>query len=142
MDFPFVRRVFSEEETTRIAELFTTRLVRGDVIVLNGNLGAGKTFFVRSAAKAMKISGVNSPTFAIVNEYDNDEKIYHFDFYRIEDAVELFDLGYNDYLNDTEAITFIEWGERLPGVLPAKRYEINIKVNEDLSREIKIEKRT
>lgn len=142
MNFPLVRRVFSEEETTRIAELFITQLRKGDVVVLNGNLGAGKTFFVKSAARAMKINGVNSPTFAIVNEYDNDKKIYHFDFYRIEDPAELFDLGYNDYLNNPEAITFIEWGDRLPGVLPVKRYDINIKVNEDLSREIKIEKRT
>lgn len=124
-------------ETAAIAENFIKSVIPGDVIILNGNLGAGKTFFIKSALRTLGINNVNSPTFAIVNEYSDDYKFYHFDFYRINGINELFDIGFNDYLNDSEAVIFIEWGSLIPEILPHKRIEINIEIEGDFSREIK-----
>ncbi|MHB1686050.1 MAG: tRNA (adenosine(37)-N6)-threonylcarbamoyltransferase complex ATPase subunit type 1 TsaE [Ignavibacteriaceae bacterium] len=135
MDFPYTKKVFTEEDTINLAGEFVNSLSAGNVIVLNGNLGAGKTFFIKHALKIFGINNVNSPTFAIVNEYSGKFKIYHFDFYRVNNLAELFDLGINDYLNDDRAITFIEWGNLLQVVLPKKRFEININLNEDFSRD-------
>jgi tRNA threonylcarbamoyladenosine biosynthesis protein TsaE len=134
------QKVFSEEETASLALNFSNELMPGDVIILNGNLGAGKTFFIRQALKNLGIDNVSSPTFAIVNEYKGKFKIYHFDFYRLTGSAELFDIGFNDYLNDDEAVTFIEWGNLIPGVLPRKRLEISITLDSDFSREFIIEK--
>ena len=140
MEYPSVIKVNTEDETSEIAGNFIKSVVPGDVIILNGNLGAGKTFFVKNALKTMGIANVNSPTFAIVNEYTGSFKIYHFDFYRINEPAELFDIGFNDYLNDAEAVVFIEWGNLMPEILPHKRIEINIKINDDYSREFEFSK--
>jgi len=134
------QKVSSEDETTALAYNFSDELMPGDVIILNGNLGAGKTFFIRQALKNLGIDNVSSPTFAIVNEYKGKFKIYHFDFYRLTGPAELYDIGFNDYLNDDEAVTFIEWGNLIPGVLPRKRLEISIIIDNDFSREFIFEK--
>ena len=131
MEYPFKKKIFSEEETARLAVLFAEELKPGDVVVLNGNLGAGKTFFIKNVVRALGGDNVNSPTFAIVNEYNGNYKIYHFDFYRINEIVELYDIGFNDYLNDSESIIFIEWGNLLPEALPKKRIDIDITMEED-----------
>lgn len=81
---------------------------------------------------------MNSPTFAIVNEYLGKFKFYHFDFYRINDVSELYDIGYNDYLNDDESVIFVEWGNLFAEVLPKKRTEIKIDIISDEKRKIKI----
>lgn len=130
----------TEEDTKRIALDFMKELKEGDVIVVNGNLGTGKTFFIKKIAEAFNINNANSPTFAIVNEYNGDIKIYHFDFYRISKVNELHDIGLEDYLTDQNAITFIEWGELFPEVLPSQRFEINISIIEDEKRIFKIRK--
>ena len=140
MLLPFAKIIRSEEETIKIAGNFARLLKPGDVVILTGNLGSGKTFFVRYAVKQFGIDSVSSPTFAIVNEYDGSMKIYHFDFYRIKNSAELFDIGFNDYLNDSEAVSFIEWGEMFPEMLPATRYEVDIILYENLSRAIAIKK--
>lgn len=131
MKYPFEINAYSEVDTENIANLFAKEIVKGDVIVLNGNLGAGKTFFVKNTLKYFGISNVNSPTFAIVNEYFGKFKFYHFDFYRINNVAELYDIGFNDYLNDADSVTFIEWGNIYPEVLPYKRIEINIEMLEN-----------
>ena len=135
MKFPFSKKIFSVEETSSLADDFVKILAPGDVVILNGNLGAGKTFFVKQILKKFNIDFVNSPTFAIVNEYYGKYIFYHFDFYRINREVELFDIGINDYLNNVDAITFIEWGNMFPDILPKKRIEIDITLNEDYSRQ-------
>lgn len=140
MNYPHERIVFSEEETAKLAVDFAMDIICGDVIVLNGNLGSGKTFFIKKALDYFKIYNASSPTFALVNEYDGLLKVYHFDFYRINSERELFDIGFNDYLNNNDAVIFIEWGNLIPGVIPQKRYEIQIIVNDNLKREFKIEK--
>lgn len=140
MRYPNSLKIISEDGTKKIADDFSKTIGNGDVIILNGELGSGKTFFVKQAAKNFGIHNVSSPTFAIVNEYNGDRKIYHFDFYRIEKSEELFDIGFNDYINDKESIIFIEWGNLFPEILPEARIEIKIIVNEDFSREFKFEK--
>lgn len=112
----------------------------GDRIVLNGNLGAGKTFFIKAALASIGISNVNSPSFAIVNEYRDKVHIYHFDFYRLKNSSELFDIGWADYLNDDESIIFIEWGNRFPFILPKERIEINISIMNGTEREFRFER--
>jgi tRNA threonylcarbamoyladenosine biosynthesis protein TsaE len=112
----------------------------GDRIVLNGNLGSGKTFFIKAALSSIGINNVNSPSFAIVNEYQKDFHIYHFDFYRLKNSSELFDIGWQDYLNDDDSIIFIEWGNRFPSILPEVRIEINIEILIGTEREFSFEK--
>lgn len=130
----------SELDTEAIAKTFAEQLKTGEVVVLSGELGAGKTFFVKKALANFGITWVNSPSFAIVNEYKNSHKFYHIDFYRIKSVNELLDIGFEDYLNDEDAIIFIEWGNLFSQVLPKKRIEIKIKTNSDSSREIIITK--
>ena len=136
MVFPSLHKVFSEEDTEKLALEFSSTLKPGQVIILNGNLGTGKTFFIKSVLKSFNISGVNSPTFAIVNEYADNMKYYHFDFYRIEIVKELYDIGFDEYMNDEEAVKFIEWGNLFPSVLPQRRIEIEILLKDDFSRDI------
>ncbi len=140
MDFPFKKLINSEEETIELAKDFAVSIFPGDVVILNGNLGAGKTFFIKNAVKALGGNNVNSPTFAIINEYEGNYKIFHFDFYRINEMVELYDIGFNDYLNNPDAIVFIEWGDLFHEILPKKRIIIEIKLNEDYSREFTFKK--
>ena len=135
MEFQNPILVNSEDETTSFAEDFSSTLNGGEVVVLNGNLGAGKTFFIKKLLNNFGIENTTSPSFAIVNEYLGKFKIYHFDFYRIEKINELFDIGFNDYLNNPDAITFIEWGNLFPQILPGKRIEIKIKIVDDTKRE-------
>lgn len=138
MEFPVSFKVTQEEETIDIAKKFSAVLQEGDIVTLNGNLGAGKTFFVKAVCKFFGIENSSSPSFAIVNQYDGNFKIYHFDFYRIKKENELFDLGFEDYVNDLGAICFIEWSDMFPEVLPTNRFEINLNLNEDNSRDIRI----
>lgn len=139
MDFPSERISRSEEDTKQLAMEFLSELKTGDVVVLNGELGTGKTFFIKKIAEAFGITKANSPTFAIVNEYKSEQniRIYHFDFYRINKESELHDIGIEDYLADNEAITFIEWGELFPEVLPKKKYEIKIEEIENEQRKFR-----
>ena len=140
MEFPFYKKIISEEGTSLLADEFAEILTPGDIVILNGNLGAGKTFFVKQILKKFDIEFINSPTFAIVNEYYGRYIFYHFDFFRINREIELFDIGINDYLNNVEAITFIEWGNMFPDILPKKRIEIDITLNEDYSRQFYFKK--
>lgn len=134
MNYPFEKEVISENETSTFAKLFADNIKSGDVIILNGELGAGKTFFVKQAASVWNINNVSSPSFAIVNSYSGKFIVYHFDFYRIKNTAELFDIGFNDYLNDSEAVIFIEWGNRFPDIIPQSHLEINIDILENNKR--------
>lgn len=141
ISFPDKRIINSEEETTELALELAKTLEPGNIVILNGNLGSGKTFFVKQTAKYFNITNVNSPTFSLINEYEGNLKIFHFDFYRINKAADLYDIGLNDYLNDNSALIFIEWGELFEEVLPQKRIEIRILLKKDFSREFYFEKK-
>ena len=138
--YPSTVKTNSLEESAKLASDFMSGCKIGDRIILNGELGSGKTFFVKSALSSLGIAEVNSPSFAIVNEYFKDFHIYHFDFYRLKNSAELFDIGWQDYLYDDESIIFIEWGNRLPSILPSERIEINIKMIGETEREFRFGK--
>lgn len=108
----------------------------GDVIGLVGDLGAGKTTFTQGFAKGLGVPDgvyVNSPTFTIINEYPTHPKIYHLDFYRLADADELIETGYDDLLNDS-AICIIEWFDQIPEAWPEEF--LRIEIREDKSGRI------
>lgn len=130
----------SAEDTKKIAAEFAKSLKSGDVLCMYGDLGAGKTAFVQGLAAGLGVLDyVNSPTFTIVNEYSGDLPLYHFDVYRIGDSSEMFDIGFDEYL-DGDGVTVIEWAELIEDILPQSRYNITIlKADEESAREIKIE---
>ncbi len=108
---------YSCEETEKIAYALAEKLHGGEIITLDGDLGAGKTAFVRGLAAGLGISDrVVSPTFTILNYYEHDIPLQHFDFYRLEEEYELDDLGFDDYL--PSGVTVIEWSEKFPDRLP------------------------
>lgn len=140
MNFPFTKKVFNENETSEIAYDFASDLTNGDIVALTGNLGSGKTFFVKSVCNKFGITNVSSPSFAIVNIYQGDKQVNHFDFYRIKKIEELYDIGFEEYLNDDNAITFIEWAEMFPGLMPKRYYHVKIEFVNDSERIISINK--
>lgn len=98
---------------------FALTLKPGDVVALEGDLGAGKTEFVRGSCEALGVQAdlVTSPTFTIVNEYEGrDAGVFHIDAYRLKSEAEFYELGYEDYFRG-HAISFVEWPDRLPNVL-------------------------
>ena len=140
MDLPFETIVNSEKETAKVVESFSSIIQTGNVVALIGNLGSGKTFFVKKFCEINNITGADSPTFSIVNEYRGDLVVFHFDFYRINKAEELYDIGIDEYIFDEEAIKFIEWADLMPEVLPSKYYKVEIQFIGEKSRKIKISK--
>ncbi|WP_063710447.1 tRNA (adenosine(37)-N6)-threonylcarbamoyltransferase complex ATPase subunit type 1 TsaE [Schlesneria paludicola] len=120
-------RVTSEEETHTIASQVAAPLRAGDVIALVGDLGAGKTRFVKAIAEAWGIPGddVNSPTFTLIHEYQGRLPIRHCDTYRLRDAEEFADLGL-DELFASDGIALIEWADRVTEYLPRNRLRIEI----------------
>ena len=109
----------SPEETRRYAADLADDLSAGDVIALTGTLGAGKTHFTQGLVAGLESTAtVSSPTFGLVHEYvDGRLPVYHFDFYRIEDAHELIDMGWDDYL-DREGVVVAEWADSFPDLVP------------------------
>ena len=107
----------SEADTIALGKALGPVLSDGDVLALRGDLGAGKTHFVQGIAQGMGIDDVVvSPTFTILNYYENTIPLQHFDFYRLEEEYELDDLGFDDYLES--GVTVIEWSEKFPDRLP------------------------
>ena len=103
----------SEAETTALGERFAKTLKPGDVIAMYGDLGAGKTAFIRGMAKGLGLSArVSSPTFTIVNEYLGEVPLFHFDMYRLSDSDELFEIGWEDYLT-RGGVCAVEWSENV-----------------------------
>jgi len=122
----------SEEETLALARSFAGRLKRGDVIALFGDLGTGKTRFVKGVCEFFGAKDhVSSPSFIILNRYGGvDEKgeellLHHVDLYRVKTLDEIYDLGYEEFFYG-DGITLIEWAEQLGELLPPRRYEIRL----------------
>ena len=108
----------SEAETVLEGEKLGKALAPGAVVALCGGLGAGKTAFTRGIAKGLGIGGsISSPTFTIVNEYPGRIPLFHFDMYRLECEDELFDIGWDDYL-ERGGVCVVEWSEKAPGAFP------------------------
>ncbi len=130
----------TEDDTTAFAARCREIIPAGSVVCLHGTLGAGKTFFVKRFAEMVGIKNAASPTFAIVNVYQGDLKINHFDFYRIRKKEELLDIGLYEYTSDEDAITFIEWADMYPELLPRHRFELTIDLPEPHLRKITLSK--
>jgi len=117
----------SIEETKSFGKLLANYLNKGDVVILNGDLGAGKTALVNGVASFWgKENDVSSPTFTIVNEIvlNNDLSLFHFDVYRLEDEDEFYAIGGEEYFD--RGITFMEWGNTIKNALPNNYLEIQI----------------
>ena len=123
----------SEEDTINFASQFASKLQLGNIIILSGDLGAGKTKFTQGILKYFNLENeISSPTFTIVNEYtDSTIPIYHFDVYRLADIEEFYAIGGEEYFS--KGICIIEWGEVLENILPADY--IKITINKDLENE-------
>jgi len=118
----------SEEETKLCAERLAKQLRRGDIVFLQGDLGAGKTTFVKGLAQALKVTPkkVNSPTFVLMNYYKGKLPIYHFDLYRLGNPKEIDTLDFDEYFYG-EGISLIEWPERLGNQAPKQYYLVEFK---------------
>lgn len=133
--------IHSEEELTRVAELLLESLEGRTVVALRGEMGAGKTTLVRALAEVMGVTDqVTSPTFALVNQYEGGqgERLYHFDFYRIDDVREAYDLGYEEYFYSGD-LCLVEWPEKVEPLLPEELVEVHITVDSPTERTFTIE---
>lgn len=112
----------SPSETRILAADVARSAQAGDVLGLIGSLGAGKTEFVRGFVAALDTDVVvRSPSFTLVNTYDTDSfRVHHLDFYRLSAADELLEIGFNEYLDDEDAVCLIEWADMFPHVLPGR----------------------
>ena len=129
----------SENDTEKIGAEFSSGLNGGTVVAMYGDLGVGKTAFVRGMARGMGLScRVSSPTFTIVNEYPGSPELIHFDMYRLSCADELFDIGWEDYLN-RGAICAVEWSENVKDAFFGDEITVTIEKTGDNSRSITIE---
>ena len=126
-------------ETEELGAKFAKNLPGGTVIAMYGDLGAGKTAFVRGMAKGMGLEcRVTSPTFTIVNEYLGDRELIHFDMYRLGSADELFDIGWEDYLS-RGAVCAVEWSENVEDAFTGDEISLTIEKIDDNKRRITIE---
>lgn len=134
--------ISTPEALPQAAREFVGLLDDRTVIAFRAPMGAGKTTFIAALCRALGVEEpVNSPTFAIINEYRSDETaelIYHFDFYRLEKLQEAEDIGAPDYF-DSGALCLIEWPERVEDLLPGDTRFVEMKVNDDGSRTLFVE---
>ena len=127
----------SPAETIALARTLAATLRRGDVLALSGDLGAGKTHFVKGLAASLgTAASVTSPTFTLIHEYPGGRlPLYHFDFYRLDDADEALRIGLDEYL-DGDGICVIEWAEKFPTLLPPHTRWLRFTYREDGARVI------
>ena len=132
----------SLDHINEAARTFINHIGNDTIFAFYGNMGAGKTTFIKAVCEELGVTDViNSPTFAIVNEYlaGDGNTIYHFDCYRINKIVEALDMGCQDYF-DSGHLCFIEWPENIAELLPEDTVTVRISVAEDDTRKIEIEK--
>ena len=137
-----------EDETIHLGSVFAEKLKPGDIVALYGELGTGKTEFIKGICNYFKVEEiVNSPTFTIINQYFGEYKhksleIYHLDLYRIKSISELNEIGFIECINSDDSIKLIEWADKANGCLTAQQFNVRIfqyKMSED-KRLFKIEK--
>ncbi len=134
----------SDSETIKLGEDFAGELEDGDVVLLTGDLGAGKTTFVQGIAKGLKIKDrILSPTFVLVRNHEVDSEKFnnlnHIDLYRIEGENNLEKLGISEFVSNPKSVTIIEWAEKLKNFNPKKGYKIKFVYKDENKREIEIE---
>jgi tRNA threonylcarbamoyladenosine biosynthesis protein TsaE len=126
----------SPEETEKIGEIIGREISPPFLLALFGELGSGKTTFLRGVARALGVPKIRSPSFIMVGEYEGRFRIYHIDLYRLDSAEELIPLGLLDIIFDKNSIVFIEWAERALNLLPGERIDIRISIVNELKRKI------
>ncbi len=141
----------SEEETLKAGEKFGRQLDAGSLVALYGDLGAGKTQFVKGVCRAFNVEEVvNSPTFTIVNEYhgtmpvpatvppaEESVPVFHIDLYRMNNLNDIMSIGFDEYL-EQGGVCLVEWAEKLQDIIPERRYDVKMSVVDDTTREIAI----
>lgn len=134
-------KITSLDKIQEAAKQFIAAMENNTVFAFYGKMGAGKTTFIKAVCEELGVTDViNSPTFAIINEYRSDttgELIYHFDFYRINKVEEAFDFGYEDYFY-SGALCFIEWPELVEELLPPDAVKVSIEEQKNGSRLISL----
>ena len=128
----------SEDETIALGRQLAAQL--SGAVLLIGNLGAGKTTMTKGIVEGHGAAGpdaVSSPTFTLIHQYGDENPVYHVDLYRLDEAREVESLGLDDYFS-SGAIVILEWAERFPELMPARRTEIRITAMPDESREIAV----
>ncbi len=130
----------TERETEDVGAAFAAQIPDGTVVAMYGELGAGKTAFVRGMARGMGLDcRVNSPTFTIVNEYLGARTLLHFDMYRLQSAEELWDIGWDDYL-ERGAVCAVEWSENVSDAFTGDEITVRFEKLSDTERRITIER--
>lgn len=127
--------IFSIEQLEEVAQKIITKNPK-KVILFHGEMGVGKTTLIKQLCKTLGVTGAtSSPTFSLVNEYESNDNqlVYHFDFYRLNDEVEALDMGIDDYLY-SENWCFIEWAEKIPNLIPESHSVITISLLPDGKR--------
>ncbi|MFW9598634.1 MAG: tRNA (adenosine(37)-N6)-threonylcarbamoyltransferase complex ATPase subunit type 1 TsaE [Paludibacter sp.] len=134
-------KIESINSINECARVFISQMGANKIFLFNGNMGVGKTTFIKSICKELGTKDtVNSPTFSIINEYKTDDNIiiYHFDCYRINKIEDALEIGIEEYL-ESGNICFIEWAENIASLLPDNFVTIQIEENEDGSRNVMID---
>ena len=130
----------SLEEYPQAAREFIRFMEKGRIFAFYGKMGSGKTTFIKSICEELGVEDtINSPTFAIVNEYEDRKQntIFHFDFYRIKSVAEVYNMGYEEYFY-SDAFCFMEWPELIEELLPEETIRVDIQENEDGTRTVKV----
>lgn len=132
-------KILNFKEIDDLAKKFAKYVKPNTVIALNGDLGVGKTTFVQTFAKEFGIKkNIKSPTFNYVLEYtDGKFPFYHFDMYRISDPMEIYEIGYDEYI-ENDGVVMIEWASNIESELPENYIEIKFKHNDENSRKVEI----
>ena len=133
----------SESETIKLGSEFARKLKGGSLVAMYGDLGSGKTQFVKGICRAFDVKEVvNSPTFTIVNEYHGtfpgskeSIRIFHIDLYRLKNMEEIFGIGFDEYL-ESGGVCLVEWAEKLDGIIPEERFDIKLSFVDTTTREI------
>jgi len=131
----------SVNKTTEVARLLGSKLKKGDILALSGELGSGKTCFTAGLARGLGVSEnyqITSPTFTLINEYKARCNLYHFDLYRLNGYSEFEDLGYEEYFSG-EGVVVIEWAEKISDILPPSAFFIKFEYVDENSRKINIQ---
>lgn len=131
----------SPEETISIAREFSKKIKPGTVIALTGNLGSGKTTFIKGLAMGFGLEdagAITSPTFALMHIYPSNPQVYHFDLYRLDTVKDVQDIGFEEFINEPNTVTCVEWAEKAGELMPKDTVRISFEVTGDTERRISL----